>query len=69
MGKNKEVSCNVCFKSMRSNNIFRHMKIHIIHTLENNVKMCHELLYEMLNKVFEPEKQSSQQKEREKKIY
>ena len=31
------------------------MKIHIIHTLENNVLMCRELLDEMLNKVVEPE--------------
>ena len=55
MGKNKETSCKVCFKPMRSNNIIRHMKIHIIHTLENNVLMCRELLNEMLNKVVEPE--------------
>ena len=55
MGKNKEVSCNVCFKSMRSDVMKRHMKIHIIHTLENNVLMCRELLNEMLNKVVEPE--------------
>ena len=34
------------------------MKIHIIHTLENNEQMCRELLDEMLNKVLEPEEQS-----------
>ena len=55
MGKHKEVSCKVCFKSMRSDHVIRHMKIHIIHTLENNVLMCRELLDEMLNKVVEPE--------------
>ena len=55
MGNHKETSCKVCFKPMRSNNIIRHMKIHIIHTLENNVLMCRELLNEMLNKVVEPE--------------
>ena len=54
MGKHKEVSCKVCFKSMRSDNVSRHMKIHIIHTLENNEQMCHELL----DKVIEPEEQS-----------
>ena len=58
MGKHKEVSCKVCFKSMRSDHVSRHMKIHIIHTLENNEQMCHELLDEMLNKVLEPEEQS-----------
>ena len=62
MGNHKETSCNVCFKSMRSNNIFRHMKIHIIHTLENNVKMCHELLDEMLNEVLEPEEFTTKRK-------
>ena len=55
MGKNKETSCKVCFKPMRSNNIIRHMKRHIIHTLENNALMSRELLDEMLNKVVEPE--------------
>ena len=43
---------------MRSDNIIRHMKTHIIHTLENNEQMCCELLDEMLNKVLEPEEQS-----------
>ena len=55
MGKNKEVSCNVCFKPMRSDVMKRHMKIHIIHTLENNVLMCRELSDEVLNEVLEPE--------------
>ena len=38
------------------------MKIHIIHTLENNVKMCHELLDEMLNEVLEPEEFTTKRK-------
>ena len=48
MGKHKEVSCKVCFKSMRSDNVSRHIQIHIIHTLENNEQMCRELLDEVL---------------------
>ena len=43
---------------MRSDNIIRHMKTHIIHILENNEQMCRELLDEMLNEVLEPEEQS-----------
>ena len=62
MGKNKEVSCNVCFKSMRSDVMKRHMKIHIIHTLENNVLMCRELLDEMLNEVLEPQESTTKRK-------
>ena len=62
MGKNKEVSCNVCFKPMRSDVMKRHMKIHIIHTLENNVKMCRQLLNEMLNEVLEPQESTTKRK-------
>ena len=62
MGKHKETSCKVCFKPMRSNNIIRHMKIHIIHTLENNVLMCRELLNEMLDKVVEHEQPTRKRK-------
>ena len=62
MGKNKETSCKVCFKPMRSNNIIRHMKRHIIHTVENNVLMCRELLNEMLDKVVEHEQPTRKRK-------
>merc|ERR1712237_299004 len=47
---------------MRSNNIIRHMKIHIIHTLENNYLMCRELLDEMLDKVVEHEQPTRKRK-------
>ena len=52
-GIHKQVSCKICYKTMRSNNASRHMKIHIIHTNENNALMCRELLDEMLDKVVE----------------
>ena len=29
MGKNKQVSCQVCFKFMRSDNLKGHMKVHV----------------------------------------
>ena len=54
-GIHKQVSCKICYKTMRSNNASRHMKIHIIHTNENNALMCRELLDEMLDKVVEHE--------------
>ena len=62
MGKHKEVSCKICFKTMRSDNASRHMKIHIIHTNENNVLMCRELLDEMLDKVVEHEQPTRKRK-------
>ena len=29
MGRNKKVSCKICYKIMRSNNLKRHMKVHM----------------------------------------
>ena len=29
MGKNKQISCKICYKTMRSNNMDRHMKVHV----------------------------------------
>ena len=31
MGENKQVTCQVCFKPMRSNNLNQHMKVHDKH--------------------------------------
>merc|ERR1712208_125898 len=58
----KQVSCKICYKTMRSNNASRHMKIHIIHTNENNALMCRELLDEMLDKVVEHEQPTRKRK-------
>ena len=69
MGKHKEVSCKICFKSMRSDNASRHMKIHIIHTLENNEQMCRELLDEMLDKVFVQEESTTKKNMMENMIH
>ena len=38
--QHKQVSCNICFKSMRSNNMKRHMKVHE----KTNKQICCELL-------------------------
>ena len=29
MGKNKQVSCKICYKTMRSDHLNRHMKVHV----------------------------------------
>ena len=62
MGKNKKEDIWACYNCNRWETDDRchicnatTMKIHIIHTLENNDLMCRELLDEMLNKVVEPE--------------
>ena len=52
MGKHKEVSCKICFKPMRSDNVTRHMKIHLKYTpkgvLENE-----EIQFKLVNNVVE----------------
>ena len=47
MGKNKQVSCNICYKTMRSDVVKRHMKVHE----KTNKQICGELLDEIIDKV------------------
>ena len=46
MGKHKQVTCKICYKEMRSNNLCRHMKVHLKIQPENksNEEMCKELV-------------------------
>ena len=65
MGKNKQVSCKICFKSMRSNNINRHMKVHVIYTspedqYENNEQMCQDIVVEIVDEVFTQEESATE---------
>ena len=54
MGKNKQVSCKTCFKPMRSNNVTRHMKIHLKYTTEEESEnICKEILLDLVDKVLE----------------
>ena len=66
MGKNKEVSCKICFKSMRSNNFIRHMKVHIIYTLEdqtvNNEYICDDIVLEIVDTMFVQDESATERK-------
>ena len=55
MGKNKQVTCKICYKEMRSNNLGRHMKVHFKNQPENkpNEEMCRELVLELVDNVVE----------------
>ena len=46
MGRNKQATCKICYKEMRSNNLCRHMKVHLKIQPENksNEEMCKELV-------------------------
>ena len=57
MGRNKQVSCKICFKTVRSDNFKRHMKVHIIYTVEdqneNSEEICQDIVNDIVNKMFE----------------
>ena len=57
MGKNKQISCKICFKTMRSNNLKRHMRVHIIYTspevqTENSEEICKDIVNDIVDKMF-----------------
>ena len=58
-GQHKQVSCNICFKPMRSNNLKRHTKVHIVHTaeiqVENSEEIFRDIVNDIIDKMFEQE--------------
>ena len=59
MGKNKQVSCNICYKTMRSDVVKRHMKVHE----KTNKQICGELLDEIIDKVISTTKRKHDEDE------
>ena len=57
MGKNKQVSCQICFKQMRSYIVKRHRKVHDKYklevTLQTNEEMCKDLVIGLVDNAFE----------------
>ena len=57
MGKHKQVSCEICFKHMRSDNLKIHEKIHVKYsneTSQSTEDMCRDLILEIVDKVVGP---------------
>jgi hypothetical protein len=54
MGKHKQISCKICFETMRSNNVKGHMKVHEKYIakieLQTNEEMCRELVMDLVFK-------------------
>ena len=56
MGRNKQATCKICYKEMRSNNLVRHMKVHQprVQTLEKSVQTdsnpCNDCNFEAARK-------------------
>ena len=57
MGKNKQVTCQICFKQMRSDIVKRHRKVHDKYkleiTLQTNEDMCKDLVIGLVDNAFE----------------
>merc|ERR1712082_586341 len=55
-GKHKEVSFKICYKTMRSDAVKRHMKVHE----KANKQICGEVLDVILDKMFEQEESTTE---------
>ena len=57
MGKNKQVSCQICFKPMRSDNLKGHMKVHANYkpniTFQTNEEICKDFVIGLVDNAFE----------------
>ena len=66
MGKNKQVNCKVCYREMRSDNVKRHMKLHLKlqPVTTGNEEMCRELLLELVDQIVDPVQEDTERKEK-----
>jgi predicted RNase H-like nuclease len=57
MGKNKQVECRICFKTMRSDTLKGHSKVHEKYKskliIQTNEEMCREIVMNLVDKVIE----------------
>ena len=65
MGRNKQVSCKICFKPVRSDHLKRHMKVHVIYTYpedqnENIEEICQDIVVEIVDEVFTQEESATE---------
>ena len=62
MGKHKQVSCQICFKPMRSDNLNSHKKIHVEYSIESSLStedICRDLVLEIVDKIVTTKEESS----------
>ena len=66
MGKNKQVTCKVCYRDMRSNNLKRHLKVHLKFqpVTKSNEEMCRELMLELVDEIVDPVQEDTERKEK-----
>ena len=71
MGKNKQVACQICFKSMRSDIVKRHRKVHLKYSIESSLStedMCRDLVLEIVDQVADPKDVNSAMKRKHEEV-
>ena len=51
MGANKQISCKICSKAMRSDHLKRHMKKHVDLSSEDPEQICKSILEDVINDI------------------
>ena len=51
MGRNKQISCKICSKVMRSDHLKRHMKKHADLSSEDPEQICKSILEDVINDI------------------
>ena len=58
MGANKQISCKICSKAMRSDHLKRHMKKHVDLSSEDPEQICKNILEDVINDIQNKEETS-----------
>ena len=66
MGKHKQVTCKVCYKEMRSDNVKQHLNVHLKYqpATKSNEEMCRELVMELVDQIVDPAQEYTERKEK-----
>ena len=62
MGANKQISCKICSKVMRSDNLSRHMKKHADPSLEDPEQICKSILEDVIIDIYNKDETSMYRK-------
>ena len=58
MGANKQISCKICSKAMRSDHLKRHMKKHVNPSSEDSQQICKSILEDIFDNILSKDETS-----------
>ena len=62
MGANKQISCKIWSKAMRSDHLKRHMKKHVDRSSEDPEQICKSILEDVINEIHNKDETSMYRK-------